>query len=239
MFIQNTNNDLLRYYLFKNKLSTAEEIPYLPRTVLNGSLSGSSLIEAICKGTTVTSSDCLAVLESLGIVIQENLSQGRSVNLGFLSLKPSVTGTFVSPLEPFQRDKHRIQVRISASSGLVKMVNLKASPARIQATKSEPILTSWENYSSGIPNEISVGDLVEFRGAKLKFDKIELTQGLFFLKPDGSEIRATEYSKVTGNSITCKIPEGFAPEESVRVQVRALFGNSLRSGELDDPILVR
>jgi hypothetical protein len=119
------------------------------------------------------------------------------------------------------------------------MVNLNSSPSRIQATKTEPILTSWENFSSEIPGEVATGDLVEIRGAKLKFDKNELVQGLFFLKPDGSEIRATEYSKVGGNSITCKIPEGLVPEESVRVQVRALFGTNLRSGELDDSILVR
>ncbi|WCL51255.1 DNA-binding domain-containing protein [Leptospira sp. GIMC2001] len=235
----NEGKNLLKYYLFKNKLSTAVASPYLPKTVFSGSLSGSSLIQAVCKGSTITSSDCLAVLENLNIVIAENLSQGRTVNLGFVNFKPTVKGSFSSPAEPFSSEKHQIKVSVSAAGDLVRRVNLNASTARITAVKAEPIITSWANLSLEGIESFLVGHLVEFRGAKLKFTKTDTNQGIFFVRSDGTEIRATEYSGIGGNAIGCKIPEGLEPGESVSVEARALFGSVIRTGKFDDLILIQ
>lgn len=226
----NSSTNLLKYYLFKNKLSTALESPYLPKTVFSGSLSGSSLIQAVCNGSTITSSDCLALLENLSIVIQESLSQGRTVNLGFVNCKPTVKGSFSSPAEPFNSEKHKIKVSVSASADLIKRVNINASTSRINAVKAEPILTSWANLSIEGNAGFLVGHLVEFRGARLKFSRQDINQGIFFLRSDGSEIRANEYSGIGGTAVGCKIPIGLEPGESIRVEARALFGSVIRSG---------
>jgi hypothetical protein len=227
----------IKYSLVPNRLNTSVEIPYLPRTVLNGSLSGPSLINAICWGSTVTPADCKAVLENLNRVVTENLSQGRSVNLEFVNLRPSVKGFFDSPDETFQKEKHKISISVSATGEIIRKVNLEATPTRVVANRSEPNLTSWVNLSIEGSVNPSVGQLIEVRGSRLRFDKNDPRQGIFFIKDDGSSIRATEYSNIGGNRVSLKLPEGIEPGESLRLQARSLFGSVVRSGELDYPII--
>jgi hypothetical protein len=49
----------LKYFLILNKLNTNDGVKYIPRTVLNGSLSGKSLVELICWGSIERTSDKL------------------------------------------------------------------------------------------------------------------------------------------------------------------------------------
>lgn len=230
--------ELIKYILTPNKLRTSAEIPYLARTVLNGSLTGKGLINALSFGSTVTSTDIKAVLDRLENVVAEQMAQGRSVNLGFVTLRPMIKGSFLTPDESFQKDKHRILVRANPSSKLVSYVNHEGSTARINPQSISPVLNSWSNLSvEGMLNPMP-GQLLEARGNRLRFDKADLAQGLFILRGDGSVVRVNEYSRISGNRLGFKLPEALEPGESIRLKVTALFGSSIRSGELDAPILL-
>ena len=79
---------MVKYTLFKNKLSTSAIAPYLPKTLLEGTLSFEQFIKALAYGSTATAADVKAVLENIERVCIEHLSQGRSVNLGFCTIRP-------------------------------------------------------------------------------------------------------------------------------------------------------
>jgi hypothetical protein len=228
----------IKYFLIQNKLNTSSGIAYLPRTVLNGSLSGKSLVETICWGSTITPSDCMAVMENLERVVAEQLSQGRSVNLGFVILKPTVKGSFQSPEETFSLDKHQIAVTVTGSMELQRKVSRTVQPIRIASSKSAPLLTSWANISDRGNSNVRIGSLIEIRGQRLNFAEKETNQGVFFTKEDGTNIRGTEYSRIANGLVGMKVPEGLNPGESYNVEVRALFGTNLRTGKLDDSILI-
>jgi len=228
----------LKYFLVQNKLSTASGVKYIPRTLLNGSLAGKSLVEQICWGSTITPSDCLAVMENLDRVVAEQLAQGRSVNLGFVILKPTVKGGFEDPEESFSPEKHQIAVSVTGSQDLQKRVSRAVQPIRIATSKSEPSLSSWANISNRGSQTARIGSLMEVLGKRLTFSEMDPNQGIFFSQGAGNTTRVSEYSIITNRVVGFKTPEGLIPGESYNVEVRALFGTNLRIGKLDEFILI-
>lgn len=226
---------MIRYQLIKNKLGTALKAPYLPRTLLAGSLEIRKVIKALAYGSTATPADVLAVLENIERVCIENLSTGRSVNLGFCVMRPQVKGVFQNPEEAFSEDKHSVEVSIIPNPMFVKKVAIEARTIRVALVKTIPLVMSVENISSGAEDTLNTGDLVTVRGENLRFDKAELNQGVFFAK-GGSEIRVSEYSQISGKLVSFKAPAGIVIGESYRLRVRNLFGSEIRTGEMEQDV---
>ena len=226
---------MVKFQVVKNKLGTEGKAPYLPRTLLEGSLDIRNVIKALAYGSTATPPDVLAVLENLERVCIENLSQGRSVNLGFCILRPKVKGVFQNPEEAFSEDKHSVEVSIVPSQIFVKRVAIEAKTVRVAQGKILPLVISVENISSGAVDTLSSGDLVAIRGENLKFNKAELNQGVF-LEKNGAEIRVSEYSQVTSKLVSFKTPNGIVIGESYRLKVRNLFGSEIRTGEMEQDV---
>ncbi len=226
---------MVKFQVVKNKLGTEGKAPYLPRTLLEGSLDIRNVIKALAYGSTATPPDVLAVLENLERVCIENLSQGRSVNLGFCILRPKVKGVFQNPEEAFSEDKHSVEVSIVPSQMFVKRVAIEAKTVRVAQGKILPLVISVENISSGAVDTLSSGDLVAIRGENLKFNKAELNQGVF-LEKNGAEIRVSEYSQVTSKLVSFKTPNGIVIGESYRLKVRNLFGSEIRTGEMEQDV---
>ena len=226
---------MVKFQVVKNKLGTEGKAPYLPRTLLEGSLDIRNVIKALAYGSTATPPDVLAVLENLERVCIENLSQGRSVNLGFCILRPKVKGVFQNPEEAFSEDKHSVEVSIVPSQMFVKRVAIEAKTVRVAQGKILPLVISVENISSGAVDTLNSGDLVAIRGENLKFNKAELNQGVF-LEKNGAEIRVSEYSQVTSKLVSFKTPNGIVIGESYRLKVRNLFGSEIRTGEMEQDV---
>jgi hypothetical protein len=229
---------LLKYKILESKLKPGDEEKYIPRTILNVSISDESLIEKISFGSTVTPSDCKAVLMNLERVVAESQATGSSVNLGFINLKPSIKGTFSTPDEPFTKGKHKIRVTAVASGSLLRRVTEKANPARISSITPSPEIFRFYNSTLERARVIRSGDLMELRGSKLKFSKEDENSGVFFLKEDGTSIRASEYSIVNSALVIFKAPEGFVLEEKWQLEVRASIGSELRTGRFKKPFEV-
>ena len=56
---------MIRYTLLKNKLTTAALAPFLPKTLLEGSITFEQFIKALAYGSTATVADVKAVLENI------------------------------------------------------------------------------------------------------------------------------------------------------------------------------
>jgi hypothetical protein len=221
---------LMRYKILENKLVQGEEENYMPRMVLNGTLSDEKLIESISFGSTVTPPDCKAVLACLERVVADSLASGLSVNLGFINLKPSIKGKFSALDEPFMKGKHKIRVTAVASGRLIRAVTEKANPSRVSSVTPGPEILRMHNSTLERPRVIRSGDLMELRGLRLKFNKEDTNVGVFFLKEDGSRIRAAEYSLINNTLVTFKAPEGLEWNQPLVLEVKSYFGSEIRTG---------
>lgn len=223
---------MIFFGLLKNKLITSVQAPYLAKTMLDGALNYENTLKALAYGSTATLADIKAVLENVERVCIENLAQGRSVNLGFCSLRPQVKGKFQSPEDSFSQDKNWIDVTLIPSPLFCKKVTLEAKTLRVSLTKALPTLTVLENHTSGSSSILANGELITLRGENLRFDKSEPLLGVFFEK-EGIETKAIEYSQISSRTVSFKIPGGLSSGENYKLLLKNKFGSEIRVGELD------
>ncbi|HMV80912.1 MAG TPA: DNA-binding domain-containing protein [Leptospiraceae bacterium] len=223
---------MIKYSLVKNRLSTSASVPCVARTVQSGTVSFEQFVQELSYGSTATVADVRAVMENIVRVCTENLAQGRSVNLGFCTLKSTVKGPFASLDDGFSEEKNWIKIQTTCSPAFEKRVALSAKLSRVPALKSAPVLSSFENHSSSSTSKFSTNDLMTVRGEQLKFDKNMPEQGIF-LSGNGALLRVTEYSNVTAKSVSFKVPAGLNPGTEYRIVLKSLFGTEMRSGETD------
>ena len=226
---------MVKYTLFKNKLSTSAIAPYLPKTLLEGTLSFEQFIKALAYGSTATAADVKAVLENIERVCIEHLSQGRSVNLGFCTIRPQVKGSFQNPEDSFTAEKNWIEVFFLSNPTFEKKVTLEAKLQRVAQNKTLPLPLSLENHTTGLEASMVAGDLLTLHGENLKFDKSAANVGVFF-EHAGIEQRVSEYAKVSGKVILFKVPSGLVSGESYKVKVKCIFGQEVRTGELENEV---
>jgi hypothetical protein len=226
---------MIKYTLLKNKLSTAASAPYLPKTLLEGSLLFEQFIKALAYGSTATTADVKAVLENIERVCIENLSQGRSVNLGFCTIRPQVKGSFQNPDDSFTAEKNWVEVSMIPNPAFQKKVTLEAKLQRVAQNKTLPLLVTLENHTTGVAQSMLAGDILTLRGENMKFDKAAANQGVFF-DIAGVEIKVTEYPQISSKAITFKVPTGLVSGTSYKLKVKSIFGSELRTGEFEQVV---
>jgi predicted histone-like DNA-binding protein len=223
---------MIQYTVLKSRLTSSGLAPYLPKTLQEGSLSFEQFIKALAYGSTATAADVKAVMENLERVCIENLSQGRSVNLGFCTMRPMVKGSFPNPESSFSAEKNWIEVSFAANPTFQKKVTAEAKIQRVARNKTIPLLLSVENHSSTLETSVVAGDLLSLHGENMKFDKTSANLGVFF-ESAGMEQRVSEYSQVSGKVISFKVPNGLLLGESYKLKLKSIFGQEIRTGELD------
>ncbi len=223
---------MVQYTVLKNRLSSSGLAPYLPKTLQEGSVSFEQFIKALAYGSTATAADVKAVMENLERVTIENLAQGRSVNLGFCTMRLMVKGSFPNPEASFSAENNWIEISYASNPTFQKKVTAEAKIQRVSRNKTIPLLLSVENHTSGLETSIGAGDLISLHGQNMKFDKTSANVGVFF-ETAGVEQRVSEYSQVSGKVISFKVPSGLLVGESYKLKLKNIFGQELRTGELD------
>lgn len=227
---------MIKYFLRKSKLNTSASSPFVAQTLQYAKVSLRKMIQEISRGTTVMAADTKAVLENMQEMILSNLAEGRTVDLGFLRIRPVVKGVFQHPDETFQKDKHRIEPTVTVSDSFKKELAMLSQAERIDAREIKPILMSLENLTGESNTSFSSGDLVKLRGSFLNFEKSNPELGVFVQSGD-STIPVGKYAHIGSKSVTFAVPEGLSSGSEVTISLRGQFNEELRTGILKEKIL--
>jgi hypothetical protein len=100
--------------------------------------------------------------------------------------------------------------------------------------KVSPYIGSILSQETGEENRYTPGALVALNGARLRFDKSDTTQGVFFRSGSDPEVRANIYGTVTPTSLSVLVPATLSGPLSVRVA--AHINGSVRSFTYMTPI---
>ena len=68
---------------------------------------------------------------------------------------------------------------------------------------------------------------IRLYGHDLRFDKADLTQGVFFIKADGTEVRATVYGPINPSDVTVLVPAALTGP--LQVRIAAYINGSVRT----------
>ncbi len=176
------------------------------------------------KGTTVTKTDTLAVLNTFFEVLAEITKAGECVNIGAFKTQLSIQGVFDGVGDSFDPKRHHINLSMHAGVVLKKVLD-SISVEKVAAADPMPHLLEVKDAVSGtLNNVITAGGVVEIVGSLLKITGEHAENGVYFV-----DAHKTPYKVVTlvANKPACLIVMvPTLPKGTYTLEVRTQFNGS-------------
>ena len=224
------------YALYKNKLTGADDL-YAARTLITSSAGLEAIADRIVEqGSTVTRTDCIAVLEGAVTAVQNMLLEGARVNFGGLfDLYPKIKGKFNSITDHYDPARHKIDIGATPGSRVRKYVRENAAVGKLETVLPKPLVLEYSDLGSSTVNTtITPENIGTLKGSRLAFNSADATEGVFIIDASsGDEMKVTALQKNKPSELVFMIPS--FNYMSVYIEVRKHFSieGELRSGRLD------
>ena len=197
---------MLKYSLVENQLTERPD-DYSAQTHSVSSLDKEAIIiRMLHRGTLLTRTDILAVLNGFEETITDALLEGNSVNLPLFNTSFSISGVFESPLDNFDGTRHKLNIN------LTKGILLREAEQKVKFEKTNtplplPQIQEIKDSVSGLVNErLTAQGVIELRGYNLKIEGDDTSCGLWFIKENGAETKAEIMVENKPSKIIAMIP---------------------------------
>lgn len=229
----------IRYFLLDNKMTPAEG-KQRAQVASRGTITMKDIIDrAMDRGTSVTRTDMVAVMELFHDVAIDFAAQGYTVLTPLCNVRAGVRGMFADSDAIFKKGEHELRPAVSPGLGLKKKFKtVKAE--KVDGGRNKPCLDHLSDTESDTRDtEITPGGMARLCGSRLSFVANDPLEGIF-LKPAGAAaIRVTKYSRSKPSEIIFRIPEGLAPG-LYTLSVRSHLGTkTLREGQLQGDLEIK
>jgi hypothetical protein len=227
---------MIDYALYKNKLTGADDL-YAARALITSSADLEAIADRIVEqGSTITRTDCIAVLEGAVTAVQSMLLEGARVNFGGLfDLYPKIKGKFNSITDHYDPARHQVDVGATPGSRIRKYVRDNATVGKLETVLPQPLVLEYFDLASSTTNtNITPNTIGTLRGSRLAFNAEDATEGIFIIDvSSGAEERVTALQKNKPSELVFMVPS-ILPN-SVNIEVRKHFSveGGLRKGKLD------
>jgi len=150
------------------------------------------------------------------------LCNGFSIDTGYFSIHPGISGVFDTPNETFNPEKHQIGFRFRVKEKLRRMV--KFITVEIEGLAD---INGWIGEFTNIDRDsdqsYAPGDLFCIKGGKIRIEGGDPSCGVYFVPEDdpSAAVKATRVTRSTSTKIT-----GIAPKtgrKNNRIEVRTQF----------------
>ncbi len=215
---------MLKYSLVENQLTERPD-DYSAQTHPMGSFDKEAIITRMLnRGTSLTRTDILAVINSLEETVAEVLSEGCNINLPLFNTSFSISGVFESPLDNFDGNRHKLNLNLTKGI-LLREVEKRVKPEKSNSVSPQPQIQEVKDSVSGKVNEsLTAGGVIEIRGYNLKIEGDDPSCGLWFVTNDGNETKAEIIIENKPSKIIAMIPN--IPNGSYQVKVVTQFAYS-------------
>jgi hypothetical protein len=197
---------MLKYTLIENLLTDRAD-DYSAQTHCTESLDKEAVITRMLnKGTLLTRTDILAVLNNFEETISETLLEGNNLTLPLFNTAFSISGVFDSPLDSFDGNRHKLNIN------LTKGVMLRDAEKKVKFEKTtsaapQPHIQEVKDSVSGKVNEcLTKNGVAEVYGYNLKIEGDNPSCGLWFVSEDGEERKASVIIENKPSKILAMIP---------------------------------
>lgn len=103
-----------------------------------------------------------------------------------------------------------------------------------QVGPATPVIATVVSEENGGENQYTPGTLIRLRGERLRFDKADTSQGIFFTATGQPEVRATVYGPIEPGEAVVLVPATLSGPLTVRIA--AFVTSSVRSYTYTSPI---
>lgn len=221
---------MLKYSLTENLLTERPD-DYSAQTHSIASLDKEAIINRmLSRGTLLTRTDIVAVLNNLEETIVDALLEGNNINLPLFNTSFSISGVFEGPLDSFDGNRHKLNVNLTKGT-LLRTVEKEIKFEKTNAITPQPQIQEIKDSVSGAVNErLTAGGVVEIRGYNIKITGNQPDCGLWFIPDSGEAVKATVLIENKPSTLIAMIPA--LAQGAYRIRVVTQFSGGK---ELKDP----
>ena len=226
----------IEYTLVENKLNTSEGT-YRAMVQPKDTIDLAGIIDRMVRrGNTLMREDAMAVQEAYHDTLLQVLQEGYNVTTPTANYRASIKGVFDGPDDSFDPSRHKLEVRVNP--GLAVRPSLEKVPVvKTEHNTPLPHPQVFHDHMSNLDNSVvTPGSGAKIKGYRLKFDQMDPEQGVFFVSASGVETRVEQVLSIRPSEVIIILPA--LPADMYRLEVRGMFGKTVRAGSLTQKLTV-
>jgi hypothetical protein len=215
---------MLKYSLIENLLTERPD-DYSAQTHSMATLDKEAVITRMLnRGTLLTRTDILAVLNNFEETVVELLFEGNNLTLPLFNTAFSISGVFDSPLDVFDGARHKLNINLSKGTKLRDVEKIIRFEKTNTATPLPQIQEIKDSISGNVNEILTSGGVIELSGYNLKIEGGDPSCGLWFMLPSGKAIKSEVLIENKPSKILAMIPP--LPNGSYSVKVVTQYVNN-------------
>jgi hypothetical protein len=208
---------MLEYSLHENLLTERTD-DFAAQPHVRNSYKRDQIIELMLqRGTSVTKTDIIAVLNNLEETVDYIVRNGGSVSLPLFDTGFSIGGVFDSAMDVFDPARHKLHVTIRKST-VLRTAEKEVKLTKVNAAGPQPIVLEVRDSVSGtVDTTLTSGGAVEINGVNIKLAGDKPDVGLYFVAADGTATKAVTIVTNKPGTLIALVPVLAAGEYQVKI----------------------
>ncbi|MDR1258641.1 MAG: DUF4469 domain-containing protein, partial [Tannerellaceae bacterium] len=213
---------------------------YVAQTHVKTSYNREQFIDLMLeRGTLMTRTDAVAVLNNIEETVAYIVRNGGSVNLPLFNTGFSITGVFNSPLDAFDPNRHHLNVTIHDGLRLRQARN-EVKLQKVNAISPQPqIMEVRDNLSGTVDEMVTSGGPVEISGINIKIAGKDPSCGLYLVNSSGEETKFASIVQNNPGKLIAVAPFDLFGMTSYRVKIVTQYSGSNEWKEPRDTVYPR
>ncbi|MBI9060659.1 MAG: DUF4469 domain-containing protein [Marinilabiliaceae bacterium] len=138
------------------------------------------------RGSTITKTDILAVLEMFFDEVTKITREGETVNLPIFNTRLSVSGVFSGATDSYDASRHAVKVNVNAAKLLTEALR-QVKTQKVATKEVQPmVLEVKDSISQSVNDTLTSGGVVEITGSMLKIEGEAPQTGIYFVDEDNT-----------------------------------------------------
>lgn len=229
----------LKYSLIESKLKNAPDA-YLAKPMLEKSCTLDDIVTNMLKrGTSLTQTDIIAVIDLFFAECEEQIANGRPLNLPLFNGMPVVGGTFTGPEDSFDPARHAVKYKLSSGTSISRATR-RIVPEKVDYEDPMPGISQFYDVVTKATNSIITPmGIAEISGSRLQFNEADNDQGIFFIDRDGNPFRVEAVAHNQAFKLIFQSPQLPAGEYTIEFRVRLKKSTQLRTAAFTKQLTVK
>ena len=218
---------MLKYSLTRNLLT--DEGNYTAKAQSSGSFDKEAIItDMLRRGSLLTRTDILAVLNGFEESIAGIINDGGAVNTPLFNTRFSISGVFDGGADNFDHKRHKVNVKFN------KGVLIRNTEAKIILEKTVAIapqlqiLEVKDSVSGKVNERLTSGGVLEVWGNNIKIAGDYPECGLYFVPESGEALKALVIAQNKPSSLIIAIPSLAAGTYTLELVTQFTNGHLLK-----------
>ena len=219
---------MLDYSLHENQLTERTD-DFTAQTHVKKVYNKEQFIELMLqRGTLMTKTDALAVLNNIEETAAYIVGNGDGINLPLFNIGFSLSGVFDGATDSYDPKRHRLHANISKGT-VLRNAESEVKLTKINASSPQPqILEVKDSVTGKVDEVLTAGGAVEINGVNIKIAGDNAACGLYFVDENGAETKAVTVIQNKPATVLSLIPALATGSYRVKITTQYSGGNLLK-----------